>query len=114
MPSSGLTCDNQSPSWSYVPRSLGPQEKAKMPPLDPPPSHLFSDSLPVFVLVRGQSDWYTHVHDLPPQIGTCYPNDASPPFAKEIDGKDGSWSLPLPDKGVEPIVMHDQDRYAAP
>ncbi|CAL8471991.1 g11533 [Coccomyxa elongata] len=44
-----------------------------------------------------RSDYFTHVHDLPPQLGGC----ASVPEAADaiaaIDGEDGtSWQLPLP------------------
>jgi len=45
-----------------------------------------------------QSDFHTHVHDLPPQIGGCIasgsPEQRS--AAANIDGMDGSWTLPLP------------------
>ena len=46
-----------------------------------------------------QSDFYTHVHDLPPQLGGCIRNasDAQKRAAAAIDGTDGvSWQLPLP------------------
>lgn len=39
-----------------------------------------------------KSDYYTHCHDLPPQIGGCRVAPAGVPFKDEIDGKDGeSW-----------------------
>mmetsp|Transcript_30917 Transcript_30917/g.91861 ORF Transcript_30917/g.91861 Transcript_30917/m.91861 type:complete len:474 (-) Transcript_30917:252-1673(-) len=44
-----------------------------------------------------QSDFYTHVHDLPPQIGRCQSVPEAEELAAEIDGSDGSWSLPLPE-----------------
>ena len=44
-----------------------------------------------------QSDFYTHVHDLPPQVGRCQSVPEAEPFAAAIDGTDGSWSLPLSD-----------------
>ncbi len=46
-----------------------------------------------------QSDFYTHVHDLPPQLGGCVMNAsaAQKRAAAAIDGTDGvSWHLPLP------------------
>ena len=43
-----------------------------------------------------QSDFYTHVHDLPPQVGRCQMVAEARPLADAIDGTDGSWSLPLP------------------
>ena len=43
-----------------------------------------------------KSDFYTHAHDLPPQLGGCASAPGSEPFAAAIDGTDGvSWSLPL-------------------
>lgn len=36
-----------------------------------------------------KSDYYTHCHDLPPQIGGCRVEAAGVPFKDEIDGKDG-------------------------
>lgn len=43
------------------------------------------------------SDYYTHAHDLPPQLGGCEFNKAGPAFAAVIDGKErSSWRLPLP------------------
>jgi len=50
-----------------------------------------------------QSDFYTHVHDLPPQVGRCHSTPEAAPFAAAIDGSDGrSWSLPLP---PEPTML---------
>jgi glutathione S-transferase len=46
-----------------------------------------------------QSDFHTHVHDLPPQIGSCLASGTTEQMAAaaEIDGTDGrSWCLPLP------------------
>jgi glutathione S-transferase len=43
-----------------------------------------------------RSDFYTHCHDLPPQLGGCVSTPESLPFAAAIDGTDGeSWHLPL-------------------
>lgn len=36
-----------------------------------------------------KSDYYTHCHDLPPQIGGCRVEAAGVPIKDEIDGKDG-------------------------
>lgn len=57
----------------------------------------------------GQSDYYTHVHDLPPQIGGCVSTGAAAAgFVGQIDGTDGvSWALPLPPSGpdsLEPVL----------
>lgn len=41
-----------------------------------------------------QSDFYTHVHDLPPQIGRCQPVADAQPYMDAIDGSAGSWTLP--------------------
>eukprot|EP00930_Biecheleria_cincta_P098364 TRINITY_DN90017_c0_g1_i1.p1 TRINITY_DN90017_c0_g1~~TRINITY_DN90017_c0_g1_i1.p1 ORF type:complete len:450 (-),score=63.57 TRINITY_DN90017_c0_g1_i1:14-1363(-) len=46
-----------------------------------------------------QSDFHTHVHDLPPQIGGCIASNTpeQKQIAAAIDGTDGrSWHLPLP------------------
>lgn len=55
-----------------------------------------------------QSDFHTHVHDLPPQIGGCIPSGTPEQRAAAamIDGTDGrSWQLPLPPlaEGPEPV-----------
>ena len=63
-----------------------------------------------------QSDFYTHVHDLPPQVGGCRSIDGSAEYADAIDGADGSWSLPLPeDDGtlLEPLSGLAQPSDAA-
>jgi glutathione S-transferase len=45
-----------------------------------------------------KSDYYSHVHDLPPQIGGCVSTGADADrIAAQVDGTDGrSWALPLP------------------
>ena len=46
-----------------------------------------------------KSDYYTHAHDLPPQLGGCEENgdDEQLQMKAQIDGTDGeSWNLPLP------------------
>ena len=57
--------------------------------------------------VGTKSDYYTHVHDLPPQLGGCAFNDRAEDFKRAIDGLDGtSWHLPLPPlaETVEPVT----------
>jgi glutathione S-transferase len=51
------------------------------------------DTRPAYQAMK--SDDFTHVHDLPPQIGECYHNEASKEYWDLVDGKKGSWSLPL-------------------
>ena len=52
-----------------------------------------------------KSDWYTHALDLPPQVGSCTMTSEGERVAKEISGKDGSWTLPLKEEGgVEPML----------
>jgi len=49
--------------------------------------------------LASRSDYHTHVHDLPPQIGGCLASGTPEQLAAaaEIDGTDGrSWNLPLP------------------
>mmetsp|Transcript_28528 Transcript_28528/g.37323 ORF Transcript_28528/g.37323 Transcript_28528/m.37323 type:complete len:522 (-) Transcript_28528:303-1868(-) len=58
------------------------------------------DSRPSYQGIK--SDYYTHCHDLPPQIGGCFSVEAAKPYAAEIDGTDGSWNLPLRE-GIEPV-----------
>ena len=42
------------------------------------------------------SDFYTHAHDLPPQLGGCVSEPEAAPVAAAIDGLDSaSWRLPL-------------------
>lgn len=44
-----------------------------------------------------KSDYYTHCHDLPPQLGGCVMTEEGQPVAEVIDGEaPGSWRLPLP------------------
>lgn len=48
------------------------------------------DAMDTREVYRGaKSDYYTHCHDLPPQIGGCRVEAAGVPFKDEIDGKDG-------------------------
>jgi len=43
-----------------------------------------------------KSDWYTHCQDIPPQYGPGQAAGACAAFRDSIDGRDGSWRLPLP------------------
>jgi len=61
-----------------------------------------------------QSDYHTHIHDLPPQIGGCIPNGTveQQKAAAALDGADGrSWSLPLPppEASFEPLNIGVED-----
>lgn len=62
------------------------------------------ESLPSYMATK--SDYYTHVMDIPPQYGPGYsPLGLKNPLAEAIDGRDGSWSLPLPElneNSIEP------------
>jgi len=54
--------------------------------------------------MASRSDYHTHVHDLPPQIGGCIASGTSDQkaAAAAIDGTDGrNWTLPLPPLTVE-------------
>eukprot|EP00899_Mesostigma_viride_P026112 jgi/Mesvir1/6686/Mv08912-RA.2 len=42
-----------------------------------------------------KSDYYTHCHDLPPQVGEPSPIPGAEKFMDFINGRDGSWDLPL-------------------
>jgi len=59
-----------------------------------------------------QSDFYTHAHDLPPQLGGCEFNQAGPAHAALIDGEargpGSNWHLPLP-----PLSAHSSEPYSA-
>ena len=46
-----------------------------------------------------KSDYYTHAHDLPPQLGGCQAESGGEAIRRAIDG--GDWQLPLSDS-VEP------------
>lgn len=52
------------------------------------------ESLPSYMATK--SDYYTHVMDIPPQYGKPYPLSGSEALARQIDGSDNSWNLPLP------------------
>lgn len=52
------------------------------------------EQLPAYQLTK--SDYYTHAHDLPPQLGGCTSEAASQPYQDVIDGRSSSsWTLPL-------------------
>ncbi|KAL4421036.1 hypothetical protein ABPG77_007511 [Micractinium sp. CCAP 211/92] len=54
-----------------------------------------------------KSDHYTHVHDLPPQLGGCVAVPEAAPFAAAIDGRDGkSWHLPLEPLSSSSLEAH--------
>ena len=62
---------------------------------------------PTFRMIR--SDYFTHVHDLPPQLGGCVENNTQEQIIamNAINGRDGkSWQLPLPplnQSSLEPL-----------
>ena len=64
-----------------------------------------------------QSDYYTHCHGLPPQIGSCESHAEAKPFQEAIDGSDGlHWNLPLPpideeklSQGYQPVLINDEE-----
>lgn len=51
-----------------------------------------------------KSDYYTHCHDLPPQLGGCVSIPDAEKTAANIDGKDDSWKLPLDDSFTGPAM----------
>lgn len=63
------------------------------------------------------SDYYTHCHDLPPQIGGCESHGEALAFQQAIDGTDGvHWALPLPVvsreqllQGYQPVLKGDDE-----
>jgi len=70
--------------------------------------------------MASRSDYHTHVHDLPPQIGGCIASGTpkQKAAAAAIDGMDGhSWHLPLPPLTMESLEpgMEDpvKDRFEA-
>ena len=63
------------------------------------------DSRPSYLGIK--SDYYTHCHDLPPQIGGCVSTPGSEKYANEIDG--GSWDLRVdPSSMLEPMLPVDK------
>ena len=62
------------------------------------------EALPSYMATK--SDYYTHVMDIPPQYGPGYPLPGSEANAGRINGRDGSWRLPLP-----PLSMADLEPY---
>jgi len=53
-----------------------------------------------------KSDYYTHCHDLPPQIGNCFFTPEAQPFTQEIDG--GCWDVSKdPATCLEPMLPAD-------
>lgn len=86
-----------------------------------PPSSPLSARRPARLRAAPQSDYYAHVHDLPPQIGGCVTSGGgAAAYAAQIDGTDGrAWRLPLPPAGagslepVLPAVPDDEARLEA-
>ena len=62
------------------------------------------EAMPSYMATK--SDYYTHVMDIPPQYGPGYSLPGSEAMAARIDGRDGSWKLPLP-----PLSMSDLEPY---
>ncbi|GAB5368464.1 hypothetical protein AAMO2058_001321500 [Amorphochlora amoebiformis] len=61
-----------------------------------------------------QSDYYTHCHDLPPQIGGAQFSGDHKRYTDEIDGHGDSWKLPLSQEGgLEPVRAEDRDQAKA-
>ena len=54
-----------------------------------------------------KSDYYTHVQDIPPQYGPGFSSPEAKKMADEIDGKDGSWELPLKKLSMNDIEPMD-------
>lgn len=42
-----------------------------------------------------KADFYSTVHDIPPQYGSAFFDKGAEPYQRFIDGHDGSWELPL-------------------
>jgi glutathione S-transferase len=57
------------------------------------------EELPSYRHIR--SDFYTHVNDLPPQIGRCQSTAEAREYAAEVDGDGDAWRLPLVVGGTE-------------
>jgi len=74
----------------------------------------FMETQPSYVSLAG--DFYTHAHDLPPQVGGCAENRENTKCKRAIDGigDDGKgiapgWNLPLPDgepTPLEPLLLN--------
>jgi glutathione S-transferase len=62
-----------------------------------------------------KSDFFTHCHDLPPQLGGCAMTPEGEKLASKIDGTDGSsWTLPLEPitkQSLEPLSTGDNPPY---
>jgi glutathione S-transferase len=62
------------------------------------------DSRPAYIGIK--SDYYSHCHDLPPQIGACFFSPEAAPFKQEIDG--GCWDVNKdPASCLEPMLPAD-------
>lgn len=59
------------------------------------------DNRPAYAGIK--SDYYTHCHDLPPQIGFCHSTDSAKTYKDAIDG--GDWSVAKsPEDVFEPML----------
>jgi len=54
--------------------------------------------------LASKSDWYTHCQDIPPQYGPGQRAGDYAAYAASIDGRDGSWTLPLPPVDESPYL----------
>jgi glutathione S-transferase len=54
------------------------------------------DFPPAYAPAGMKSDYYTHCHDLPPQIGRCFSAAEAKVYEDIIDGKGRSWQVPVP------------------
>ncbi|KAJ1444005.1 hypothetical protein B484DRAFT_321249, partial [Ochromonadaceae sp. CCMP2298] len=62
------------------------------------------DARPAYIGLK--SDYYTHVHDLPPQIGGCVKDGAGAAYRGRIDG--GDWRVEVAGGGCfEPMMPED-------
>lgn len=63
------------------------------------------DTRPAYQGIK--SDYYTHCHDLPPQIGHCYSLPQAEKYRRRIDGDDWDYSKP-PVDCFEPMLPWDE------
>jgi len=72
------------------------RDKTKFPHL-----HRWFDGIEQREAYRGtQSDFHTHVHDLPPQMGGCYPNGSEQQIINQ-EAVDSGIDFSLPDTGAD-------------
>ncbi|KAJ8901215.1 hypothetical protein NDN08_007064 [Rhodosorus marinus] len=53
----------------------------------------FEDKIEAFRVTK--ADFYSTVHDIPPQYGNAFSEEGSEEFRRFVDGLDGSWTLPV-------------------